>query len=507
LLPLALAAALLSPAARASAEIRVDGSYRLRFAQNTDFALDDRGLLLGQHGWLENRLRLSPKVVDRGEEASIEVQAQFDIFDGLLAGDLAPTFQGLGWDARSQHLSLDRSGFDFRALFVELQLPIGLFQLGQMPERWGMGLVFNSGNEEEAPDFGDVRFGDIVERILFASRPLPKLLGTRAPLAQQIAIGLGADLVYRDRLATLIQRNGGATEWGDTAFQLDLFASWTPSESTRVSFEAVRRVQQFAKDNSNLHSWTFDAYARWAASFPAQELTLAFEGEGAAITGGTSHATDLSSPGSVRLSQQGFALRGRAGLPGVEAELEVGFASGRENPFDDSAKAFTFNRDYKVGLVLWDEVMLFQTQNAAARLASPSFLGRPVNGVDLIPTEGAVTDALYLKPTVRFRPGLFRGKVRLVGSLLWARAPEPVVDAWQALTSSAPRNAFGAPAGQQYGVELDGAVTWRERLYEQLGLELGAQYGILFPGDVFDRPDGTRLGKVVAVKLRAGVQF
>jgi hypothetical protein len=493
-----------------AAELRFDGDYRLRFADNTNLQLDDRPTsLLGQHEWWENRLRLTGKITDRGEsgqQGSFEIQMQFDVLDGLFAGDTARTFQGLGWDGRSVKLSTEHTGVAFRSFFVELRLPFGQIQFGQMPSQWGMGMVNNSGNEEDSPDFGDVRFGDISERALFATKPLAPLLGSRG-FANDLTLAVGGDLVYSDRYATLIERNGGGLQWGDTAWQGLFAVIWQPEEASKVGFYAVRRVQTFAVDSTNLHLWVFDGYARTTQTFPSLDLALTVEAEGAANNGRTSHATNLNAESSVAIAQQGFAARVRASLPQLELEGEVGYASGDANPFDDASTGFTFNRDYKVGLVLWDEVMLFQSQNAAARLADPTLVGRPPNGIDLLPTEGAVTNALYLKPTVRWRPAFLGGKIRLIGSLLWARAPQPVVDPYQALIYSAPRNAYGAAAGQDYGVELDGAVSYHENLFNKIGLELGAQYGVLFPGDVFDKPDGSRLGKVVAFKLRAGLQF
>lgn len=498
--------ALLAAGSARAAEFRVDGSYRIRFADNTDFALDDRPALLGQHTWVENRLRLTGKVIERQEAGGFEIQMSFDIFDGLLAGDTARDFQGLGWDGRSFKLSTDHTGFDFRALFAEFRLPFGQVSIGQMPSHWGLGMVANSGNDEDTVDFGDQRFGDIVERALFATKPLVALFGPRG-IWNEIVMAGAVDLVYRDRLATLVKRTGDSTEWGDTAWQGIFAVIWTPDDATKVAAQATRRVQSFAHDQGNLHVWVFDATARTTLAFPANDLTLLLEGEGAAVNGRTSHATNLNALTSVAVQQQGWALRARLGWPQLEAELEAGYASGDSNPFDDASTGFSFNRDFKVGLVLWDEVMLFQSQNGAARLADPNLVGRPPNGADLLPTEGAVTNALYLKPTVRWRPVLLDGKVRFTGSLLWAHAPEPVVDPYQALLVSAPRNAYGAAAGQSYGLEIDAGVSYREKLFGKLALEVGAQYGVLFPGDVFAKPDGTTLGKVTAFKLRAGVQF
>src|SRR5256885_13656097 len=63
----------------AAADVRFDGSYRLRFNSDTDLSLDDKGYLSGQKQWVEHRLRLTPKIVEQGEQTGIEIQASFDV--------------------------------------------------------------------------------------------------------------------------------------------------------------------------------------------------------------------------------------------------------------------------------------------------------------------------------------------------------------------------------------------------------------------------------------------
>jgi hypothetical protein len=208
----------------------------------------------------------------------------------------------------------------------------------------------------------------------------------------------------------------------------------------------------------------------------------------------------------TRVSQQGAALRAGAALGQYEAELEGGYASGDGNPFDDHSNGFQMNRDFKVGLVLFDEVLMFQTQDAARRLSDPHLAGTPPPGLDFLPTEGAVANALYLKPTLRYKPSFAPG-VRLVGSALFARAPQPVLDPYQALIFSAARNAFGHDAGQNYGVELDGAIGYQARISGPVGYETGLQFGYLFPGNAFTRGDGSRMPGAYALRLRATLMF
>ena len=490
----------------AAAEVRFDGSYRLRFNDDTNLALDDSGYLSGQHGWMEHRLRLTPKIVEIGEQGGIEIQASFDILSGIVAGDTSNTFAGYGLTDLTRRNGLRAEGFDFRHLFTQIRLPIGLLEVGQMPSHWGMGMVANGGEGEDNVDFGDVRYGDIVERLLFATRPFVGLLGPKSELARQLAVAVSGDLVYRDRYANLVQRNGGGLQWGDVAWQFVSALVYDPSDATRAGVYVARRVQSFAASGGDLHIWVFDGHVRHAV--PLQSgLLLSLEGEAAQIYGGTSHAPNLSALGTTRVSQQGAALRLQAAKNLFEAELEGGYASGDANPFDDQATAFTMNRDYKVGLVLFDQVLMFQSQNAARRLSNPQLVGTPPPGLDLLPTEGAVTDAMYLKPTLRFKPPVWNGTLRLVGSLLFARAPQPVLDPYWTLISSAPANSFGHAAGRNYGAELDGAVGYHGRLSGKLGFEAGVQAGYLFPGNAFTRSDGTRMPGAYATRFRATLTF
>ncbi|MCA1829408.1 MAG: hypothetical protein LC689_20985 [Myxococcales bacterium] len=485
--------------------MRFDGSYRLRFNGDSNLPLDETGFSSGQKTWAEHRLRLTPKIVEIGEHDAIEIQASFDILSGEVAGDVANDFRGYGLIDRSQRTGLKPEGFDFRYLFTQIRTGVGLLQIGQMPSQWGMGMVANNGNGEGVTDFGDPRYGDIVDGALFATRPLIGFMGPKSEFAQHVAVAVAAEAVYRDRYANLIVKNGGGLQIGDVAWQGVGALVYDASESTRAGLYVARRVQTFAASGGDLHIWVFDAHLRHSQEL--RGLVLSVEAEAAQIYGGTSHAPNLSALGTTRVSQQGAALRAGVTRGQIEGEIEGGYASGDANPFDAQANNFQFNRDYKVGLVLFDEVLMFQSQNAARRLSDPSLLGAPPPGLDLLPTEGAVSNALYLKPTLRFKPPMLGGAFRFVGSALFARAPQPVLDAYQALVSSASTNAFGHAAGRNYGVEVDLGVGYHARVKGPLGFEAGLQYGYLFPGDAFTRADGSRMPAAHAMQVRTTLVF
>src|SRR5262249_34056924 len=164
----------------------------------TNLGLDDTGYTSGQKKWFEHRLRLTPKIVEIGDNDAIEIQASFDLLAGQIAGDVANDFRGYGLVERSEQTGLKAEGFDFRYLFARGRMPVGLIQLGQMPMQWGMGMVVNNGNGENTTDFGDPKFGDIIEGVLFATRPLVGVLGPKSEFGRQIALALEAGAIYRD---------------------------------------------------------------------------------------------------------------------------------------------------------------------------------------------------------------------------------------------------------------------------------------------------------------------
>src|SRR3954471_16709934 len=301
-----LAAAAFAAAGPASAaEVRVDGSYRMRLDLNSNYLLDP-STRIGQTVYAEHRLRLTPKIVEEGQ---IEIQGSFDILSGLFAGDLAPSFQELGYTERSQRNGTRAQGFDFRHLFAKLRMPVGIFEIGQMPSDWGMGVLTSGGNQEEGRDFGDIRFGDIVDRVLFATRPL-RFLGPRSHLARTVAVAIAGDLIYRDRYAQLVTSSGtGGLTWGDTAWRVLAALVYDPSPDSRAGLYITRRIQSYAANGGDLHVWTFDFHARTLFPLGSFGGIVSLEAEGVEVWGGTSHGANLNSFASAKVAQQGAAAR------------------------------------------------------------------------------------------------------------------------------------------------------------------------------------------------------
>jgi hypothetical protein len=58
-----------------------------------------------------------------------------------------------------------------------------------------------------------------------------------------------------------------------------------------------------------------------------------------------------------------------------------------------------------------------------------------------------------------------------------------------------------------YGTEVDAAISFRSKISDPVGIELGLQAGHLFPGNAFRRVDGSTMTGITATKVRATLLF
>jgi len=154
----------------------------------------------------------------------------------------------------------------------------------------------------------------------------------------------------------------------------------------------------------------------------------------------------------------------------------LGLASGDSDPTDERLTTFTFDRDYDVGLFLFQEPMpVFQHPD-------PGTENMGIDDSSVIQTEG-VSNAFYIKPSFFFDP---RDNLRLRLDF---------IAAGRLKTSDLDMSA----EERHLGVELDFDVAWT--LYENF--ELGATVGVMFPGKMFD-PYGD---PVFGTEIRGIIRF
>ena len=512
------------------ARVQIHGEYQLRYQHMSSFTLSPSASIatlhpgatgdsIGQNDFLSHWLRVTPRLQLK---ESVEIVGQLDVVSGTVLGDRAhDTFA----DNTPRD---DYDGFrnvQPRWLFAEVRTGIGLFRVGQQPSHWGMGILANDGDHPSV--FGDYRYGNINEEILFATRPG----GKDSPFV----VAVGGALVFRDDIAQLSR--------GDRAWQ-GVLAGYYESGPNRVGVYAVYRNQTRDRTSASdlfpysdhIEAGAFDLAGNFAAPIRTPGMPAYVFGafEGAAIFGSTNalrtneqaasnQSTRLRSYGGAasagivlgaHRAHRGHANGGLRALPGqrpdlygkVVTQIEIGYASGDADPLDGTEKRFTFNSNHKVGLLLFDEVMRWSTARAASAAQDPLLSGpRPAPGLDLLPSNGGVFGAQYVNPTMTFRPDDW---LDLKAGAVIAQTTADLVDPYRLATQGKYINYRGGDATKHdLGVELDAGAEARFALDYRMTLQLGAQGGVLFPGGALADQNGDKMKTPWLVIGRAGLQF
>ncbi len=453
------------------------------------------GPSLGQHYFAEQWLRLRGRVglVDHpGGDARVapflSLVGEADVLYGVALGDLAS-------GTRPAAIPRDEMGYPglrLRHLYLEWRSPIGLFRLGQMGFSWGLGLVANDG--ETRPPFGDYRYGDLVRRLFFAT----KVGGDESPFT----IAAAGDWVAWDLLADF-QRPcpSGQGTCGDLAFQGVLAGLYEQDDVRFGAYVAYRTQKNYLDDF--LDVFIADAFASIHVAEPTGgKIRLAAEamfGEGStSITRTTAHPV-------AEVQQFLVAAQIARVATDLDVVLEGGYATGDSNTEDGVERRATMDPDHRVGLVLFPEVIAWQTARSAWLAQNPDIFGRPSHGAELLPTNGGVAGAFYLFPYAIFRP-IPELDVRLGSVIAWASAD--VVDPYrQGAFGRAANYRGGDPSRRDLGVEVDAAVNGYVPLADDVRLELGIEGGVLFPGGAFDDERDVRMSEVGMARLRLGLVF
>ncbi len=463
---------------------RIGGEYRHRFVMLSDIPLEPLPRTdaaqtgrLGQNYFGEQWLRLQGELALR---PILRLAGEIDLLWGLAYGDLAIGESPAAWPRDDYGYP----GIRLRQLYLEWLTPIGLLRVGQQAFSWGLGIISNGGGQ--APVFGDYRYGDLVRRILFATRPA----GRDSPFTLAVA----GDWVAWDLTADFERR-------GDLAFQ-GVLAAYFEQDEDRVGGYVAYRNQTNPLDDS-LEVFVADLFAQLQFDEPSGgQILTAFEV--AYVRGTTTYTRTLEHP--VQDVEQ-LMIVGQLGRkhPQLDISVEGGFASGDSNAEDGIQRRATMDPDHRVGLILFPEVLAAMTARSAFLASSPELFGRPSRGAELLPTNGGVSGAYYVFPYVIWRP-LPWLETRTAAVLAWASSD--VVDPFaQRARSSNVNYRGGDPSKRDLGLELDAAVRLHGPIAEGVTLSGGLEGGVLFPGRAFDDVDGRPMPAVGMLRVRLGISY
>lgn len=465
-------------------QVHLGGEYRLRFNAMSTIPLrpmprSDAAQTgsLGRNLWGEQWLRLRGDITVNRD---LRFVGQMDVLNGIAFGDLA---QGVA----PQALRIDEYGYPglrFRFLYMDWETPIGLLRVGQMGFSWGLGMVANDGDTPTV--FGDYRYGDIVRRVMLATRPL----GRHRPLV----VAVGGDWVVSDLLADYAGRD-------ELAFQGILAAYWGEGEN-RVGAYGVYRWQENRLADT-LSAFFVDVYARWG--FRDRRGGWLFAAVEAAYAGGSTTYTRTTEQPEHSLRQLMAVLQVGRKSPTWDVVLESGYASGDSNGEDAIQQRATIDPDHRVGLILFPEVLAANSARAAYLAQAPELSARPARGSELLPTNGGVSGASYLFPYAIIRP--LRWLELRVGGVV-AFSTSDVVDPYAQRALGRSVNWRGGNAGNRdLGFELDGAVLVHHEVARHLVLSGGVEGGVFLPGGAFEDQNGQSMDPIGLLRLRLGLRY
>jgi len=474
----------------------------------------------------------------------VRVRAQIDVLDNYALGSSTSRlfddpsspypvpFYGSSRVVTEGDPRTDRPAISPKRVWAEVQTPVGLLSFGRMPSEWGLGVLTHAGAGI------DDDFGDTVDRIQFAlppvSTPIGRLVfvpifdydsegvlyadphfgsGVGQPIdadsaddARTYAVKV-ARLDTDDEVRRKVERNEASVNWGlyynyraerwaYPQWNEDGFGgSYEPGGSTPGSYgDTLTAVHRSA------YAHVTDLWLRWVG--PRLRLEL----EGAYVYGQIQNAAaDAAAPATpeILLRQWGGSVvaeykvapnkltlgaeagvasgddapgfgnvPGRvvaAGLPNAGAPTPYGSVEGAQwrDGTDRSIYNFRFNPAYRVDLILWRHVL------------------------------GQVTDAFYVKPTIRWDilPGL-----ALDGAIVYSQALSS--ESTPSAVGDATTGALVDPGSAPLGVEAD--VTLRYTSGD--GFQAWVDWGILQPLSGLESP-GSDLSRAHFVQLGLAARF
>lgn len=494
-------------------DVSIDGHYRVRYLLIDPLELN--GLEAQYTDYAEQRLRLNLKSSFLNK---VSIRTEFDILDGVVFGDnglfasevssnegitsgatvpnnTTTAVAFVGDDPEDDPLNPDSyrlvaqnvEAIKVNRIWGEVLLPFGLLRVGRQPTTEGRSIIVNDGNGL-TNRFGVNSFGDTSDRILFATKISEIFNVVRYGKGyvvdpdpnKGVFLFTGYDIVVEDEVSNseddLDQILGGFFVVSPKFRFLGL-----PFHDFRFQYSNGVRINQefdfrFLSTLAHLHFGIGN---------------FRFSGEFAPIFGHTreiSKATDIIS-GKISEEDEGtlqdirsYGIMAEVGYRLGPAELifEFDLATGDDDPGSESdITSFTFAEDTNVGLLIFEQILAFETARSAAvgndLLKSQNAIAFPTTQIS---TEGAVTNTIALFPQAVFHAG---NAVDFYLGTLIAWAEKPVVDPILSLIKGEDVNFNGGAPGDFYGVELDGRFTWK--LYNRFHFDLESAF--LFPGNAF----------------------
>ncbi len=425
-------------------------------------------------GFLDMRFRYEPIFKLTG---SISIKAQIDMLDNVVWGYYPPGdelsvlentpndygLETIGESAPDGALSNlygpngSSRNINVKRVWIEIVSFLGKLKIGRTDSHWGMGIFENNGNEytrsarflSPTPfhqEWGTSRFGDTRDSILLATKPL------------------GRDKPFVLALRFDVFSEGSVYRPGDDEDRWSIIPLYMDRERNIYAGAFISYLRQ---PSSDTHIAIFDPYVKMAMPF---HRNLNLEAEATVFLGKTGFMQGNTGELGYRggdLTVKAVNAVGRISynLPPLKFLTEAGYASPEKNGFEDGElTAIPMDPDFNIALLMFD----YASAYFAGMLVDQKNL--PANLSRLIPSDGAITNALWGRFQMKFAPvDTLSSAVQVV----WAQGLEPLLTLYGDTL-----NVRGVTPAKHYGWELD--WNFKFGLGENLMFDL--QMGFLWPG-------------------------
>ncbi len=418
------------------------GEYRLQSTVLTDIPVDAEGTTIGQPYVFDQRLRGRADLTGR----HFRLGTEWDLFTGQMFG---PNWDIPGYvDERNRHTRtvFQREGFVPRRAALTFTWPALTLEMGLISSHWGLGMLVNDGNHD--PEFGRNDFGDRVVRIRLTGKPL--YLQRDHPMRHALNLSAAFDWVIADESARFSERQ--------LALQGIVSLLYADARERQLGIYAVYRHQREMDEERATRVVVIDAFGHLPIPLSSEGMALSLAAEGVLITGETDRSLSYSARRVMGVVSGGAAGVAALHAPGdlVRVKLRGGLASGDPDPDDAITGDFSFDRNFDVGMVLFDQLSGGAEAAAHAQLTDPA-LSPPPDGVDALVTEGAFRRAMFVQPVFEYDPIHWMGFK--VGVLLATATVDWTQPYYTYRAGGVPRNHLDtAPDGRFLGTEVDWAV-------------------------------------------------
>ena len=443
-------------------DISWSGLYRIEYFQSENLELDG---VKRRDGYFLHHLVLNPKFI-AGD--GITIYSRFDLFNNCQFGGGSQAGQLMGdgitnssncssntpapSNGKSNVFSSSQNpeSLMVNELYLSWVQEFGVFVAGRAPLQFGLGLTYNSGN---GPFDHWLTNEDMIGyKLVFGNLFIMPILGK---------VNQGGNAANSQNNLDI---GGGVTD-----YMIHLQYDNPETDLSLGAFAQIRIASAYGDDTPAGPNGVGGAGATDRLGFKNQNVNLFTKqkfgdlsvGVEAGLQTGTSGA--VRSDGITQVSTNGFGLAAELGYtPKASSWSEVlkfGAASGDDPGTTDIYEGFTFNRNYNVGLLMFNHPLgsanFFRTQLIRDTTTNAS------NNID----NETVSNAVYIAPSTDYK---VRDNLSFGATLLYARLQQD------------PIQVSGSAAGtaKDLGFETDFRVNYKP--YERFTWL--TEIGLLFPG-------------------------